>query len=172
MSRWLTAAVAALALAATAQAQDPAPAPMKIGFVNVTRVLEVAPQAVAAQNRINEEFAPRDEELVEMQRRLRERENALLDATLEMSASERSHRDAEIRSMKRELRRAQEEFREDLGVRRSEELSKLQRQVAQTIREMAEREAYDLVLSNGVVYAGARVDLTDAVIELLDSDAQ
>lgn len=170
VARWLLAVLVASAAGSfvpAAGAQE-----LKVGYVNVARVLEVAPQALAAQERINQEFAPRDQGLLEQQRELREREDELLSKAATLNDTERTRQESEIRSLKRDLRRVQEEFREDLSVRRSEELSKLQRQVAETIRAMAESENYDLVLSNGVVYAGARVDLTNAVIELLEKEAQ
>ena len=145
-------------------------ADFKVGFVNVAIVLDQAPQAAQARARIEQEFAPRDRELLAQQERVRELEDKLVRNVAVMSADERERREAELRQLKRELRRSQEEFREDLNLRRSQELSALQRMVTEAIQTMARGEAYDLIITDGVAFAGEKVDITQRVIERLRSD--
>lgn len=140
---------------------------LKVGFVNIARVLQQAPQADDARERIEREFAPRNRDLVAQQREITELEDELLETSAAMSSSDRSRREADIRSLKRDRRRSQDEFREDLNVRRNEELSKLQRLVLDVIQELARGEEYDLVVSEGVTFASERVDITDKVISQL-----
>ena len=64
--------------------------PFRIGFVNVSRVMDAAPQAEAARGRIEQEFAPRDRELLQYQRRVRAEEDRLAKNSAIMSASERT----------------------------------------------------------------------------------
>ncbi len=157
--------IAAVALAlALALSPDLAFAQVKVGFVNISKVLDKAPQAESARERIEREFAPRDRELLEQQKEIRALEDKLVKNGAVMSATERQRQESEIRSMKREIRRLQDEFREDLNLRRSQELSKLQRKVTEVIQELAKAESYDLVVTDGVIYAGERVDITDKVI--------
>ena len=87
-----------------------------------------------------------------------------------LSAGERERQESRVRQLKRELRRSQDEFREDLNLRRSQELSALQRQVAEVIQAMAKEEQYDLVITDGVIFAGEKVDITRRVIERLRSE--
>ena len=84
-----------------------------------------------------------------------------------MASAERIRLEREVLSRKRDLRRSQEEFREDLNLRRNQELQKLQRQVVLAIRAMAKSEDYDLVISDGVLFASERVDITRTVLERL-----
>lgn len=147
-----------------------AQAPLKIGFVNVGRVMDAVPQTVAARNRIKREFEPRDRQLLDLQKRVRAEEDKMVKDAAVMSASERQRKDTELRALKRELRRSQEEFRDDHNLRRSQELSKLQRKVADVIRAMAKAELYDLVITDGAIYAGERVDLTPRIVERLESE--
>lgn len=142
-------------------------AQVKVGFVNIARVLQQAPQADDARLRIDEEFAPRQREILSVEREVREAEDRLITDGAMMSASERIRQENELRSLKRELRRTQDEFREDLNVRRNEELSKLQRLVVDVIQELAKSEGYDLMVSEGVLFAGERVDITEKVISRL-----
>ncbi len=145
-------------------------AQVKVGFVNISKVLDKAPQAESARERIEMEFAPRDRELLEQQKEIRSMEDKLVKNGAVMSAAERQRQESEIRSLKREIRRLQDEFREDLNLRRSQELSKLQRKVTEVIQELAKAESYDLVVTDGVIYAGERVDITDRVIGQLTTE--
>ena len=158
---WL-AVVLAWAAAGPSWAAD-----IKIGFVDVSRVLDQSPQAEEARERIQAEFAPIDQEILRLQRELRVAEELLLRDGEVMVNAERMRLEREVLSRKRDLRRSQEEFREDLNLRRNQELQKLQRQVVLAIRAMAKSAGYDLVISDGVLFAGERVDITGTVLERL-----
>ena len=151
-------------------AAQAASAEMKVGFVNVAKVLELAPQAEAARNRIEREFAPKDRDLLQQQKDVRSLEDRLVKNAAVLSEAERQRKENEIRAAKRELRREQDEFREDLNLRRSQELSKLQQKVTEVIQTLAKAEKYDLIFSDGVIFAGERVDITDKILERLRAD--
>ncbi len=160
-------AAAGLAFQPASFAQD-----FRVGFVNVPRVMEAAPQAIEARARIDAEFAPRDRELLLLQRGLSEKEEKLVKNSAIMSASERTKMEEDVRRLRRELRRSQEEFREDLNLRRSQELSKLQRNITEVIQALARAESYDIVLTDGVVFAGERVDITKLVLDRLQTESE
>jgi len=162
MFSWI---VLALSLVATANAAE-----VKVGFVDVRKILDTAPQAERARLAIEREFAPRDRKLLQEQKELRQLEDRLIRDRDIMSAAERGRLEREVRTMKRELRRGQEEFRDDLNLRRNQELGKLQRKVITAIRALAKAENYDLVISDGVLFAGSRVDITDKVLAKLKQE--
>ncbi len=165
LRRCLLAAV--LAGAGCAASTSAFAAELKVGFVNVPKVMDAAPQAKAARGRIDDEFAPRDRDLVRLQRDLNERENLLVKDSAIMSSSALAELEEEVVRLRRELRRSQEEFREDLNLYRSRELSKLQRKITEVILSLANAERYDMILTDGVVFAGERVDITEKVIDRL-----
>lgn len=139
----------------------------KIGVVNAAQVLEKAPQAEAARKRLEAEFAPRDKSLVDMQKDLRKNEESMERDGQTMSEAQRQKLDREIVSQKREFKRAQEEFRDDLNVRRNEEFGKLQKRLADVILAVAKESGYDLILTDGVLYASNKVDITPLVLQRL-----
>jgi outer membrane protein len=161
---------AALVLSLGVFAAPAASAELTIGFVNVAKVLELAPQAEAARNRIEREFAPKDRELLQQQKDVRGLEDRLVKNAAVLSDVERQRDETAIRAAKRDLRRAQDEFREDLNLRRSQELSKLQQKVTGVIQVLAKAEKYDLIVSDGVIFAGTRVDITDKILKRLRAD--
>ena len=139
-------------------------ADLKVGFVNISKILEIAPQADVARKLIEEEFSPKDRDLIEQQKTLRQIEDQLIRDREVMASSERVNLERQIRNMKRDIRRQQEEFREDLNIRRNQELGKLQREVISTIRALAEAENYDFIISDSVLYASSRVDITEKIL--------
>ena len=153
-----------LLLTAGVQAED-----LKVGFVNVPRVLEKAPQAEAAKKDLEREFSPRDKRLVAEQKELKALEEKIARDAAVMSEAEMRKLEKSFLSKKREARRSQEEFRDDFNMRRNDELSKLQKGIFEAIRAIAKEENFDLLLTDGVVYASDKIDITAKVQKRLNS---
>lgn len=140
---------------------------LKVGFVNAVRITAEAPQAEAARTALEREFAERDQELVALQRETSRLEEQLQRDAAVMSESEQRELERRLLSGQRELRRVQEEFREDFNIRRNEELSRLQQHIVQTIDAYAEEQGFDLIVSDGVVFASEQIDITSRILERL-----
>jgi outer membrane protein len=138
-------------------------AEMKIGFVNIPAVLEKAPQAEKAKKRLEQEFSPRDKQLVSQQKEIQGMEEKMTRDASVMSDSEKRNLEKDILNKKRDAKRAQQEFSEDFNVRRNEELGKLQRRIVEAIREIAKDQDFDLLLTDGVIYANEKIDITNQV---------
>jgi outer membrane protein len=142
-------------------------AEVKVGFVNVSRLLEQAPQAVHAYDKLEKEFAPRNRDLVAVQREALQLEDRLLRDGANMTDAERISLEQDVRERRREVKRQQDELRGDYNLRRNQEVATIQRTVLEAVRALAKRESYDLVVTDGVVFASGRVDITDKVLERL-----
>lgn len=142
-------------------------AELKIGYVNAARLLDEAPQAEAATKKLKQEFAPREEGIVQKTKALEDLEAQLRRDGATMTESDRRKVDRDIVEQKRELRRLQDEFRDDLGFRRNEEVGKLQRVVKEIIESLGREEKYDLILYEGIAYASRSLDLTDGILTRL-----
>ncbi len=143
-----------------------AAAELKIGYVNAVKVIEEAPQGEAALKKLEAEFAPRDKKIVDMQNKLKKLEQDLEKNALLLKDSEHRSKEFEIITLKRDISRATQEFREDYNLRRNEELASLQKVVQKAINEMARQDNYDLILESAV-YAGPRADITDKILKKL-----
>lgn len=146
-------------------------ADIKVGVVNAAKVMEDAPQAEAARKRLEQEFAPRDKKLVAAQKAIRQLEEKLERDGSIMSDRERMKVERDLGAQRRDIRREQEAFREDFNMRRNEELGKLQRQVSEVIVKLAREKGFDLILTDGVLYASDKVDITELVLKRLQSGA-
>lgn len=142
-------------------------AEVKIGFVNPIKVLESAPQAATAREQLEKDFQPRKDEIIAAQKKVQKMEQDLVRDADTMSESARQSLERDIISQKRDLRRVQEEYREDLNLRRNEELAQLQREISKVIKQVAEEGKYDLIVGEAVIYASDTIDITNKVLERL-----
>lgn len=145
---------------------------IKIGYVNAVKVIEKAPQGEAALKKLESEFAPRDKRLVSMQKEIKQLEDDIEKNALVMTDTDRREKERGILIMKRNLRRATQEFREDYNLRRNEELAVLQKIVKKAIVEIAKQEKYDLIVHEGTIYASSTIDITDKVLEKLSKKSE
>jgi outer membrane protein len=166
---WLIPGTLAVAVAAMGNAGA---ADLKIGYVNAVKVIEEAPQGEAALKKLEAEFGPRDKMLVEMQNRIKQLEQEVEKNALVLKETDRRSKEHEIVILKRDLRRATQEFREDYNLRRNEELAALQKIVQKAIVEIARQDNFDLVLHEGVLYASQKTDITEKILRKLGKKAQ
>ena len=150
-----------------AAAQD-----LKIGVVNVSLLMDRAPQTKAAMDALQEEFAPRQREILAKQTELQEQvEKAQKDAAV-MSETERRNAEKTVRDLQREVQRLDTEFREDLNLRQNEELAKLQRSILQEVQTYAQAEGYDIVVGDGVLFASTAANITEEVLRAVEANYQ
>jgi len=147
-------------------------AELKIGVVNAGQVLEKSPQKKQALVRLEKEFSARSKSLEKKRKDIISKRDKLAKDGAILSESERKSKERSLLSEQRDLKRLQDEYSEDLSIRRNEELRKLEKEIAQTIVDLAKKESYDLVVYQGVIFASDRVDMTSTVLELLKAKAK
>jgi outer membrane protein len=142
-------------------------AELKIAVVNVPRLLEEAPQAKTAMQALQDEFAPRQRAIVAQQKDLKAKEEKLQRDGAVMAENERRNAEKDLRDGQREAARKQNEYVEDLNLRRNEELGKLQRSLLQEVQGYARTANYDIVVGDGVLYVNESMDITAQVLSAL-----
>jgi outer membrane protein len=163
----VTRAVAALAAALVLGGGVAHAAEYKVGFVNTERLFREAAPAKRAQQKLEKEFAARDAEIQKLVKQVRDLQTALDRDGPTMAESERRNKERDLANLSRDLQRQQREFREDLNLRRNEELASVQERANKVILQMAEAEKFDLILQDPVVFASPRIDIIDKVIKAL-----
>ena len=161
MKRWIFLALCAAAFSAQAQQTQ-----LKIGFVNTERVFREAPAAKRAQQKLEKEFAARNAELARIEKQGRDMQAELERDNVTMTEAVRREKERQLADVSRNFQRLQREIREDLNLRRNEELASVQERATRVINQIAEQEKFDLILQEAV-YASGRIDITDKVIKAL-----
>jgi outer membrane protein len=161
---WIMAGAGAL-LALPAAAADP-----KIGVVDFQRLAIESPQGKAVSDSMRAEFAPRERTLQAQGQAVKAKEEKLQKDGATMSEEQRARAEKELRDSAREFERSKSEFQDDVNARRNEELSRLQRTIAEEVRSYGKAQGYDLILaSEGVIYNASASDITPAVLSALQA---
>lgn len=153
-------------------ASSVAAAEVKIGFVNIARLLEESPQVEMATKTLNREFGPKQLEIAAQQKHYAELQQRLSRDGTVMSEAERGNVEKQLRELQREISRLQNEAMEDYNIRRNDELGKLQRTILREVQTFSREQKYDLVVGDGVLYANPAVDITDQILKRLETVAK
>ena len=142
-------------------------AELKVGYVQVDKILQEAPQTAESGKKLEREFSPRSQELDRMAKQIKELETTLDKDGLTITEAERRNKERDVQNIKIEFQRKQRELREDINLRKNEELGSLQDRINKAVQSVAKAENYDLVMYSGVAYAADKIDITDKVLKLL-----
>ena len=142
-------------------------AELKIGYVQVDKILQEAPQTAESGKKLEKEFSPRTQELDRLQKQIKDIEVSLEKDALTMSETDRKNKERDSANLKIDLQRKQRELREDINLRKNEELGSLQDRINKAVTAVSEAESYDLVVYGGVAYANKKIDITDKVLRSL-----
>jgi outer membrane protein len=146
-----------------------ASAEIKIGYVDFQKLMAEAPQVKSTMQALQNEFGPRQRELIAMQNDLKARDDKLAKEGAIMAEADRAKAEKTLRDGQRELSRKGGEFQDDLSTRKNEELGKVQRYLLEEIRTYSSAQGFDLVLGEGVFYGKPQLDITAQVLEVLKS---
>lgn len=154
-----------VALGSFAHAQE-----VRIGYVDMKRVLDNAPQVVAGRASLDQEFRDRNNRIELDESRLTLMEGQLAQADMTSDAYRSLER--EVLELRRNVERRKEDLRDELSFRRTEEIQRLEEQINLAVQEIAERNGYDLIVSSPVVYASSDLDITDLILDQLQAEFQ
>ena len=150
-------------LALTATAQD-----LRIGAVNLERILREANMAKTAQTKLEQEFSRREKEVQGLAAQLKTASEKFEREAPTLPEAQRGTRQRALVDQDREFQRKQREFQEDLTLRKNEELQTVVDRANRVIKQLAETEKYDFIIQEAV-YINPKHDITDKVIKALNA---
>lgn len=150
-----------LALVSSAWAQS-----VHVGYVDMKRVLDNAPQVLAGKQLLDQEFRSRSEAIEIDEFRAQALQDQLSQGDISTASSQQTER--ELRELRRNINRRKEDLRDELSFRRTEEVQKLEEEINLAVQEIARRNGFDLILSSPVVYASPELDITDLILDQLE----
>ncbi|MFN9708608.1 MAG: OmpH family outer membrane protein [Burkholderiales bacterium] len=144
---------------------------IKVGYVNIVRLLREAAPAKAAQARLDAERLKREKELDDLAARLKTATDKLEKESPTLSEADRVRRQRDLIDQDREIQRKRREAQEDMNQRLNEEQAQVAERANKVIKQIFETEKFDLILQDAVM-AGVRVDITDKVIKALNASSK
>jgi len=139
----------------------------RIGYVDMKRLIDHAPQVIAARARLEAEFATRNRQLDADAARLAQMETRLLREAGQMTAADAERLGREVDALRRSIERTRAALQQEFGERVDQELGSAWPVMEAAVAAYAREAGYDLVLSSPQLYASGRIDITDRVLDRL-----
>jgi outer membrane protein len=155
--------------AAAALSATPALADLKVGVLDYGRLMDESPQGKTLLEALRNDASAKQRELQTAAQSLQARKDKLVKDRATMSPDQVSRAEKDIRDSERDLARRQSEIQDDFNARRNEEMSKLQRSLIEEVRSYAKAQSFDLVVTDGVIYATPALDITPGVLQVLQA---
>lgn len=147
-------------------------AELKAAYINSAVILQKAPQAIKAVESMQSEFKGREQVLRNLAKEAQEQEANLQKDGAIMSAEQKKKIENEILEKKRKIRFDAQSLKEDVDLRRKQEIQKLRDSISTVIKKYAEENGYDLIFSEGVAFAADKADITDEILKALEKKSK
>jgi outer membrane protein len=144
-----------------------AQAEIKAAYINSAKILQQAPQAIAAVEQMKKEFSDRENLIRKMAKETQEQEANLKKDGAIMSAEQKKRIENEILEKKRKIRFDAQSLKEDVDLRRKQEIQKVRSSITSVIQNYAKKKGYDFIFTEGVAFASDKVNITDEILKEL-----
>ena len=144
--------------------------PVKIGVVDLQKILETSNSGKAAQNELK---VQRDKMQADMKQRgseIQEIESRMQREAMVMSKETREEKEREHRIKVSDFQALQRKYQTDLQEVERKLMGKLQAEITSLVSDIAKKDGYLLVISNiGVIYSLPSIDITERLIQELNA---
>ena len=138
---------------------------LKIGFVGVEKLLTQAPQVEAVNTAMMERFGGKKQELQDLEKEIKTMQENYKRNELVMTEDKLKELQTKLIGKVQIFKQMEATLNQEVSTMRSQELAVLQKSVRDIINDIAKRDNYDLILSEGVVFAADKLDITESVLE-------
>ncbi len=142
-------------------------AELKAAYINSAKILQEAPQAKAATESLKKEFSQREQALRKLKAEIDKMTADLKKDGAIMSAEQRSKMEADILEKRRKFQFDAQSLKEDVDLRRRQEVQKLRNSISAVITSFAKKKGYDFIFTDGVAFAADKVNVTDEILKEL-----
>ena len=142
----------------------------KIGVIDMLKLMAKAPQAEAARKEIQREFGAKQRTIEAKDQQFRDKQERFKRDAPVMSATARSKAERDLIQEQKDLRREVEDLQEGMNLKQRELFAKLQQGIGESLRDLAKREGFDLILGDGILWADDKVDVTDKLLKVLEEE--
>ena len=171
-------AVAASFLAAVAFAQGTAPAAspvttnMRIGVINVERLVQESALGKEAFSRVKKLNDSKKDEADKLSKELRDMEQKLADQGSALADDKREQLQKSYQEKAIAFKRFQDDANRDLETAQKKELGELEKRVFPIINQVGKERGFTLIFNkfqSGLVFADDSVDITDEVLKVFNT---
>lgn len=142
---------------------------VKIGVINLQKILETSSAGKASQAEINKQGKAMEAQFKSAREDLEELKKRIDREALVMSREAREEKEREFRIKANDLRELEAKFKQEISALNHRLVKQLQDDVVVIVGEVGKKEGYALIVEKnegGVVFVTAGNDITDKIIQM------
>lgn len=146
-------------------------AEVKIGVVDLYRVLNESEEGKKAVGELQSMLEQRQKTLEEKQKKIQTLREEYEKKRSVLSEDARKAKEEEIERLGRDLQRTVADYQVELQKKQSEITQSMLKEIRQIINEFAQKEGYNLILDKAeqiILFTTPEVDITDKIISLFN----
>jgi len=138
---------------------------MKIGVVDLQKIIQTSPQTQAIQTKLEQKFRARRDGLIAAEKDLRAKMDAFKRDSVVMNAAARKEKERDIVGMQQKFERDGQQYQQELSTAHNEAMEDFYTRVRAAISSVAKKEKYSLILQKDAApYVVEALDVTKQVI--------
>lgn len=142
----------------------------KIGYVDMNTLINNSPQILDANRTLTEEFEEQNNKISQQEADLKLLEDSISKEGNFMTPDKLAELQERVRILDRQVRRGKEDLKDAITIRNSQLVDEVQNQIKTVVAKYAEQNGYDAILINAILYANAKIDITDEILQQLRAD--
>ena len=144
-------------------------ADMKVGVIDLQKVLTTSPQVKQARNKLMAKFDPSKNEIAALQKSLRDDFDKLSKNKAVMKDDERKALETKIDSEQKDLRTKATDFEQKFNQEEEKTMQDVTKQIQNVVDKFATDNKYDLIIAKGATaYNNPSFDVTPQVVDALN----
>lgn len=143
---------------------------LKIGVIDIQKIMKTSKTAKMAQAAFNREVKARNDKYSNREKEVRAMEEELKKGDTQWSAEEKAEKSEKLARAVKELKRMGSDMEEELRQKHSELNRKIMEDIRGVVHTVFQKEKYTLILErNSTIIADDSIDITDKVIRIYDA---
>lgn len=141
---------------------------IKVGVIDLKKILSDAPQVAAMRTKLQNQFDPRNKEIMEMQKGVQADMEKYNKDSAVMKEQEKKTLQDKIVERQKKLRDTQMDFQKSLLTAEDQAMQDISKQIQVVVDEVAKAKGLDLILAKGAVaYNSPSFEVTNEVLDSL-----
>jgi outer membrane protein len=140
---------------------------VKVGIVDLQKIMQTAPQMKAIQQQLEKNFKPRRDKLVAMEESLKKDMEKFKRDNAVMSDAQKKDLEKKILAAQQLFEREGQQYQQELSTAHNEAMEGLYTKIRTAIKKVAETKKYDIILQKDA--APYSVDSLDVTADVMKS---
>lgn len=143
---------------------------VKIGIVDLQKIMQTSSDMKAIQEKLEKEFKPRRDVIVANETELKKNIDKFKRDNAVMSQTERKNLEKKIAESQQKFEKEGQQYQQELSTAHNKEMEQFYSKIRAAISKIAERDKYDVVLQKDAApFSAERLDVTSKVLQEMNA---